>query len=802
MNPAPTQAPNTSKDWLSELECVVLEPRPGVSPSSAPAVRIFLGTETAQFRPERIFIWSIEQVRDPSRRYEIYLMRAIEGFKSGLWTTGFTNFRFAIPTFCKAQGRAIYNDVDQIYLTDPAELFDLSLGQHGFRAISPRESSVMVMDCARMAAVWNVDAARRVRKRPLLARARHLYGPLDPHWNARDNEYVPGRTKVFHFTTLHTQPWRPLPDRFVYQAHPFGEVWFALERSADRAGFVPFTRECPSRHYRNAVRGQKAGLNPPLPTEHSETVQALIRRTQSTRLLEYGAGITEQFTTSHDRSVTQIQAYSPQDELFADLPDGKYDAVVCTTGLEQVPEEDIAWVLDELFSKAERFVYAAVDSEQSNMGAGWWQAQFDAAARRQPDVYWHLAVRRPQEIFKKQNTEWHVGGRLTGPEPPVVWVLLDEDRDNAERALALARALGWDFESKRLHYSSASLLHNRLLGASLRGLEQSRCDPLQAPWPDLVIAAGRRSAPIAQWIRDASRGLARLVQIGREGADYARLFDIAITPSYAHLFPHPNRIEVTAPIRQAPTDRMQAAAQQWRPRLETGAKPLLALFVSGGSDQFRFDVEVAHRLGKDVTKRAEQLGASLWIIAASHTGAAQVRALRESAPGAELTVRSSVTVEDDPCYAGLALAQTIVVTGDSEDMLAEACSTGKTVLIYSLPVRARFRVLAALRNMISRRAEARPANDRGTARPQLGLERWCARLIETGWVRPTFDLRSFHRVLLERGLACRFDSEQSIEPSGRLFEPMKVPIARVQAWFNVVQTATLSETGPGARRSA
>ena len=61
-------------------ECIVLEPREGAPRSDKPTVRIFLGSEPAQYRAERIFIWSVECHRDPGRRYEIYLMKELAGF--------------------------------------------------------------------------------------------------------------------------------------------------------------------------------------------------------------------------------------------------------------------------------------------------------------------------------------------------------------------------------------------------------------------------------------------------------------------------------------------------------------------------------------------------------------------------------------------------------------------------------------------------------------------------------------------------------------------------------------------------
>ena len=109
----------------AQPERVVLPRRPGTpqrgsrrcASSSAPSRR--------SGAPSACFVWSIERVRDPARDYEITLLRELPGFERRGWTTGFTNYRFAIPELCGGRGRAIYNDVDQIYRCDPAVLFDL-----------------------------------------------------------------------------------------------------------------------------------------------------------------------------------------------------------------------------------------------------------------------------------------------------------------------------------------------------------------------------------------------------------------------------------------------------------------------------------------------------------------------------------------------------------------------------------------------------------------------------------------------------------------------------------------------------
>ncbi|RMD61308.1 MAG: hypothetical protein D6826_10175, partial [Alphaproteobacteria bacterium] len=245
-------------------ERLVLGVRKGVTPNGKPPVRIFLGTEPAQHRAERIFVWSIERVRDPARVYEIHLMKDLAGFRKLGWLTGFTNYRFAIPHFAGGTGRAIYNDVDQIYLKDPGLLFDLPMGDHGVLAIAPGgrlDTSVMLIDCARMRDVWTVEDARHRRKNALIrkARAAGVFGHLDPSWNARDEEYAPGESGLLHYTTLHMQPWRPFPGRFVYQRNPVADVWLEMEARADAAGFQMFSFARPSRSFRAALARARRG---------------------------------------------------------------------------------------------------------------------------------------------------------------------------------------------------------------------------------------------------------------------------------------------------------------------------------------------------------------------------------------------------------------------------------------------------------------------------------------------------------------------------------------------------------------
>ncbi len=324
-----------------EPECVAIPPAAEAAARPGPPVRIFLGTEPAQYRAERVFVWSVLRHRDPARAYEIHLMKELRGFDRRDWKTGFTRYRFAIPHFAGGRGRAIYNDVDQIYLADPAGLFDTELGDRAVLAIDERETSVMLLDCERLAPLWSLEEARTARsKKPFKRAAAPLWGRLDPSWNARDHEYVPGKSKLLHFSTLHTQPWRPFPRDLRYRAHPDAEVWLALEREADAAGFTVFTRERPSRRF-----------------DADEHGAALARATGGR------------------------------------APRGT---------LERLPEDDVPWAVRELFSGAEGSVEAEVECPASATDAfspEWWRDAFEHLSVAFPGVPWTLLCRtRAREL--------------------------------------------------------------------------------------------------------------------------------------------------------------------------------------------------------------------------------------------------------------------------------------------------------------------------------------------------------------------------------------------------------------------
>ncbi|MGD8957715.1 MAG: ELM1/GtrOC1 family putative glycosyltransferase, partial [Chromatiaceae bacterium] len=717
------------------LERVVLGVRDDIVPSPLPPVRIFLGTETAQRRAERIFVWAIEQVRDPSRVYEITLMKQLPGFDQRRWLTGFTNYRFAIPELAGGSGRAIYNDVDQIYLTDPATLFDLPMDGHGFLSISDRDTSVMLIDCARMAPVWPLTEVRQARRKRLEARARQipaLWGPLDPGWNARDDEYRPGQSHLIHFTVLQTQPWRPLPERFVYQPNPVASIWESLEHDADSAGFQAFTAQRPSAGFANSVA--RAAARPVLPGASSRGawrgLSDILARPDIESLIHYTLGDTTPDAAAH--------SYNPL-LRGRDAPPREASGILCSRLLEYLPDEDVPWMLDEMFGVAGRFLYLVVDDQGDTMDAGptrrrrseaWWLALIEGAARRRPGVHWRMALRERRLGGRLAWT--HRGGGRCLDAPPRVWILDDDKVGHVIQSRALAEALGWPVEIKPLTFNRWQYLSNKLLGATLRHLDRAHAVALRPPWPDLVVSVGGRSASVARWIAAQSAGGTRLVHLGRKGGEVADQFDLTVACSHFRQFAHPRRMETIAPLNPLDDNALKAAAERWRGLFADAPYPRIALVVGGTSALHRLDAATARTLGEDVRAFADAAGGSVFAITSPRTGGAATDAL-EDGLGPNKDVRRWRADDPDNPYRGyLALADIIIVTGDSESMLSEAAATGKPMLIYPLP-EAHPGLRTRVAEAVLRRSRKPRINKRGTIRPQRGLQYLCARAIDRGW---------------------------------------------------------------------
>ncbi len=309
---------------------------------------------------------------------------------------------------------------------------------------------------------------------------------------------------------------------------------------------------------------------------------------------------------------------------------------------------------------------------------------------------------------------------------PRVWVLLGYGAGGNAQMHALARALGWPYEAKTLVYNWFNRLPNPVLGPSLISVDTRHSDPIEPPWPDLVIAASRRAAPVARWIKQASGGRTRLVHLLHTQARF-EYFDLVVTLPQYRLPEASNVLLNTLPLNRPDPAEIEAARQRWAETLEPLPRPRIGVLVGGNSSSYRLTPRTAVRLGKAINDQALNAGGSLLVSTSRRTPVKAARALWETIRAPAYCYNWQPDDPNNPYLGILALADKFVVTPDSASMPAEACQMGRPVSIFD-----------------------RSLTDSDRRQRSAGrLGQW---LIKTGWRKPKRDFDAFHAGLFARGL--------------------------------------------------
>ena len=136
-----------------------------------------------------------------------------------------------------------------------------------------------------------------------------------------------------------------------------------------------------------------------------------------------------------------------------------------------------------------------------------------------------------------------------------IWNLIDDRAGNQSQCLGVGEALGLKYEIRDLKYTPAAALPNFVMGKSFGGLTASSRVNLVEPWPDIIIAAGRRCSPVARHIKTLNNGNTFLVQIMYPGDTGLDEFDLVCTPRHDEIKGGANKYE-----RKNPASLVQVIA--------------------------------------------------------------------------------------------------------------------------------------------------------------------------------------------------------------------------------------------------
>lgn len=249
------------------------------------------------------------------------------------------------------------------------------------------------------------------------------------------------------------------------------------------------------------------------------------------------------------------------------------------------------------------------------------------------------------------------------------------------QCLGLAEALGLPPVVKRLSIRQPWRSLPPLFWLNPLSATAANSDPVQPPWPDLLIATGRQTVALSRAVRKASSGRTFTVQIQNPAVPLDG-FDLVVTPRHDRLG-GPNVIETFGALNRVRPQAVEAASREFAHTVADLPRPLVAVLLGGDNKVYRMTPETVRELGENLLRLCRESGAGLAITPSRRTGAENVRILQEMVQDAPVVWHRDG--EPNPYLGWMGLADAFVVTSDSVNMVSEPCGTGKPVFVHHLP---------------------------------------------------------------------------------------------------------------------
>ena len=264
------------------------------------------------------------------------------------------------------------------------------------------------------------------------------------------------------------------------------------------------------------------------------------------------------------------------------------------------------------------------------------------------------------------------------------WVVSDGKAGMENQCLGLAEALGLTPVVKRIRLRTPWKQLTPFLRRGLAVAFSRMGDPVAPPWPDILIASGRASIPASLYVRRMSGkdGGRRTftVQIQNPVLDSSR-FDLVVVPRH-DMMVGPHVMTTRGSLHRVTSERLAAEAEKFRAGLSAVPSPRVAVSIGGSNAVYSLTAREMEAIAAQLAALAAQ-GYGLMITTSRRTGAENLRILQDALRGTSAYIWDGQG--ENPYYGMLGLADAVLVTCDSVNMISEACSTGKPVMVISLP---------------------------------------------------------------------------------------------------------------------
>lgn len=260
---------------------------------------------------------------------------------------------------------------------------------------------------------------------------------------------------------------------------------------------------------------------------------------------------------------------------------------------------------------------------------------------------------------------------------PSVWILTDGKAGDEQPLAGIAEAMGVTPEFRRVKPRALFALLMPWGPIDWKDRPSQPSSPLAPPYPDICLATGRRAIAYLRRLKRLSPTTCTVLfkdpRTSRHGAD------LVIVQAHDKLRGSSVKVVTTAPNRLPPS-RLDTIRANPPADLADLPQPRLAVLVGGNSRHHRFTPADIDRFVAGLEERIAR-GGALMITASRRTPPSLAEALRSLAANNEHVVFWNGEGAN-PLAAYMALADELIVTADSTNMIGEAASTGRPIQIF------------------------------------------------------------------------------------------------------------------------
>ena len=298
-----------------------------------------------------------------------------------------------------------------------------------------------------------------------------------------------------------------------------------------------------------------------------------------------------------------------------------------------------------------------------------------------------------------------------------IWSLTNGAPGMRAQASGLARALAEQLKTpgEPLPVFSEKTIILGGLRKNLREWESSPDSP-----PDVVIGCGRTAIMPVLALKWRTGAYAVFTQRPFWGGAF---FDAILRP--AHDGPGGrNTLSITGALSGITAEELASRRASALSRFGNPPSPRIGFLAGGSNRAFHWTPSAFQKIGEELLSARAKSGGTILATTSPRTGPENIRALESLDGGTFLQnnpaggnignaggdIGDNIGNDDNPYLDILAASDIFVVTGDSVNMLSEACATAKPVMIVRPPARPGWRATRSAKKFASFHAELTSRN--------------------------------------------------------------------------------------------